>query len=130
MSRKDRIGELGWIQTDSRDPERLASFWGAVLGVEVETRLGDPPSFVNLAPAGPGLPRVCFQRVPEPKTTKNRLHFDVWVEDVETACRKVEALGAKRRDADDFHEFGYSWRRMSDPEGHEFCLVYDAPRPS
>jgi hypothetical protein len=108
----------------------MASFWGAVLGVEVEARLGDPPTFVNLAPVAPGVPRVCFQRVPEPKTVKNRLHFDVWVKNVEVACRKVEALGAKRQDGEDFHEFGYSWRRMSDPEGHEFCLIYDAPRPT
>jgi predicted enzyme related to lactoylglutathione lyase len=130
MPHADRIGELGWIQTDSEDPDRLAKFWGAVFGVEVEARLGDPPRFVNLAPVAPGFPRVCFQRVPEPKTVKNRLHFDVWVEDVEEACLKVEALGATRRDVDDFHEFGYSWRRMSDPEGHEFCLIYNTPRPT
>ena len=130
MRRKDRIGELGWIQTDSIDPDRLAKFWGAVFGVEIEARLGDPPRFVNLAPVKPGFPRVCFQRVPEPKTVKNRLHFDVRVEDVDEACRRIEALGATRRDTDDFHELGYSWRRMSDPEGHEFCLIYDASRRS
>ena len=130
MPRKDRIGELRWIQTDSNDPGRLATFWGAVFGVEVEARLGEPPQFVNLAAVAPGFPRVCFQRVPELKTVKNRVHFDVWVADVDDACRKVVALGAKRRDADDFHEHGYSWRRMSDPEGNEFCLAYDEPRPT
>lgn len=129
VSGKRAIGKLGWIQTDCNDPERVAGFWGAVFGVGVESRLGDPPQFVNLSPVAVGMLRVCFQRVPERKTLKNRMHFDVWVADVEVACSEVEALGAKRRDADDFHQYGYSWRLMADPEGHEFCLVYDTPTP-
>lgn len=118
------VGRLRWIQIDCPDPERLASFWAKVLDVAIEARLGDPPQFVNLASAEPGAPQVCFQCVPEPKSVKNRLHFDLHVEDVEEACARVEALGGRRRDDDDFHEHGFSWRRMADPEGNEFCLIY------
>lgn len=119
------IGRLGWIQIDCADPERIAPFWASVLGVEVEARLGDPPQYINLAATGPGAPHVSFQRVPEPKVVKNRSHLDIAVDDVEDACSRVEALGGRRLDAFDFHEHGYSWRRMADPDDNEFCLIYD-----
>src|SRR2546421_10033866 len=92
----DPIAKLGWIQTDCHDPERLAAFWGAVLGVEVEARLGSPPQYVNLAPATPEGPRVCFQRVPEAKGTKNRVHLDVAVPDVDAAGARVNRIGGAR----------------------------------
>lgn len=110
---------------DSTDPVALAPFWAAVLGTEVDAQLGDPPQFINLAPAEEGAPRVCLQRVPEAKIGKNRLHLDLLVEDVEVASARIEALGGPRRDDHDFHEHGYSWRRMADPQGNEFCLIYD-----
>ena len=115
----------GWnLAAHCPDPERLATFWGAVLGVAIVDRLGDPPRFVNLAAAEVGAPQLSFQRVPEPKMVKNRLHLDVHVVDVEVACARVIALGGRRRDDHDFSEFGYSWRRMVDPEGNEFCLIF------
>jgi predicted enzyme related to lactoylglutathione lyase len=118
------VGRLGWIQVACADPDRLAAFWAQVLDVEIVARLGDPPQFVNLAPAEPDAAQVCFQRVPEPKVVKNRLHFDVAVEDVDVASDRIEALGGRRRDDHDFHEHGFSWRRMADPDGNEFCLIY------
>jgi predicted enzyme related to lactoylglutathione lyase len=47
------------------------------------------------------------------------------VEDIEAAAHRVETLGGRRLDDFDFHEHGYSWRRMADPDGNEFCLIYD-----
>ncbi|HEX9094719.1 MAG TPA: VOC family protein [Candidatus Dormibacteraeota bacterium] len=125
----DPIAQIGWIQTDCHDPERLAAFWGAVLGVEVEDRFGDPPQYVNLGPATPDAPRVCFQRVPEAKVTKNRVHLDVAVQDVDVAASRITALGGRRLPHDDYHEDGYSWRIMADPEGNEFCLIYGQYQP-
>lgn len=120
------VGRLGWIQIDCPDPGRLAAFWVEVLGSEIDFRLGDPPQFVNVAPTEPGAPSVSFQRVPEPKTVKNRVHLDLLVDDVEEASTRVEDLGGRRRDDHDFHEHGFSWRRMADPDGNEFCLVFGA----
>ncbi|MGW0122913.1 VOC family protein [Streptomyces sp. NPDC003327] len=66
--------------------------------------------------------RILFQRVPEPKTAKNRLHIDVHAapgaRDTEVA--RLESLGASvlRRVA----EQGGSWVVMTDPEGNEFCV--------
>jgi predicted enzyme related to lactoylglutathione lyase len=121
------VGRLGWIQVDCGDPEVLAAFWGEVLGVEVGKRLGDPPQFIYLAASEPAAPHVCFQRVPEPKIVKNRVHFDLWVEDVDEATARIEALGGRRRDDRDFddEEHDEHWRRMADPAGNEFCLAFE-----
>ena len=119
------IGRLWMIQVSAADPERIAAFWGVVLGVPVEERLGNPLQYVNLGPPGPGAPRISFQRVPETKVVKNRLHFDLVVDDLDEACERIEALGGHRRDDQDVHEYGYSWRRMADPDGNEFCVVLD-----
>ncbi|MER6613381.1 VOC family protein [Streptomyces xantholiticus] len=66
--------------------------------------------------------RLLFQRVPEAKTGKNRLHIDLHAEpgqmDAETA--RLESLGAAvlRR----VSEPGGTWVVMTDPEGNEFCV--------
>jgi len=70
------------------------------------------------------VPILRFQRVPEPKTTKNRLHLDVSVRDIDVVCSRVEALGATRVSDTVLTEWGYEWRVMADPEGNEFCLVF------
>ncbi len=119
------IGRLAWIQIDCRDPRHLAAFWGAVFGLKVGDTFGEPPHYVGLAKLGPHSPDISFQRVPEPKTVKNRLHFDIWVDDVEWATTQIETLGGRRLPLEDFQEFGFRWRVMADPEGNEFCLVYE-----
>lgn len=119
---------LAAVIVDCRDPERLAAFWGEILGVEVDDRLDNPPQYVSLEPVEPGAPSVTFQRVPEPKTVKNRLHFDLEVDDVEAASELVGRLGGRRGQHADFDEHGYRWRIMADPEGNEFCLVFGRPK--
>jgi predicted enzyme related to lactoylglutathione lyase len=123
------VGRLGAIQVDCADPVVLARFWARVFGSEMQEALGDPPHYVNLGPwaAVPGAVMVAFQRVPENKAGKNRLHFDVEVDDVESATAQIEALGGTRAPTTDFHEYGYHWRVMADPEGNEFCLIYASP---
>lgn len=77
-------------------------------------------------------PRIYFQRVPEGKTAKNRLHLDLNVggRDVPLETRKqlvnaevarLKALGATdERGA--MEREGEYWVRMNDPEGNEFCI--------
>ncbi len=121
------IGRLAMIQIDCHDPRRLALFWGAVFGLEIDSTFGEPAHYVGLATAGPNHPHLCFQRVPEPKTLKNRLHLDIWVDDIEPATAQIETLGGRRLPVEDFREHGFRWRVMADPEGNEFCLVYEQP---
>ena len=111
------IGQLGWMQIDCREPRRLAAFWAAVLGLKVDSAFGEPPHYVGLPKLGPDSPYVNFQGVPEPKTIKNRLHFDIRVDDVEQTTTQIEALGGRRLPLEDFQEYGFRWRMMADPEG-------------
>jgi predicted enzyme related to lactoylglutathione lyase len=82
-----------------------------------------PPAFRCLLGINGGT-GLCFQRVPESKTIKNRMHLDVIVDDLASATRWVEENGGQRRSAaPDFHEGEWRWRIMADPEGNEFCFV-------
>ena len=118
------VGRLGWIQVDSLDPLRVAQFWSKMLDRPIGEVLGDPPHYVGLPAVDSADVVVSFHRVPERKTVKNRLHFDVVVDDVEAASARVVELGGRVHAESDFTEYGFSWRVVADPEDNEFCLVY------
>lgn len=117
------VGQLRTVVVDCLDPAPLAAFWSELLGVRVHHENGD---WISLRPHGAGHPRVAFQRVPETKVTKNRLHLDVWVEDIPTATAAAEALGATRV-GPLVTDSGEPFQILTDPAGNEFCLVH-APR--
>ncbi|GAA4287460.1 VOC family protein [Georgenia daeguensis] len=137
------------ITFDAGDPAALARFWAEVLGYELEP---PPPGFASWDealtawgvpeerrdersalrdPDGAG-PRLFFQRVPEGKTAKNRVHLDVRTASgmrgeermavLEERCAQLVALGARRvrRFEPDNLDGGHIV--MQDPEGNEFCL--------
>jgi predicted enzyme related to lactoylglutathione lyase len=104
---------------DCADPETLARFWGQALGLE---RLGAVENYVLLASPSGRLPKFLLQQVAEPKTVKNRMHLDIEVPEVETEVQRLEAIGARRREALDRTEHGSRWVVMADPEGNEFCV--------
>jgi predicted enzyme related to lactoylglutathione lyase len=113
---------ISHVMIDARDPEALARFWTALLDTDVEYRF-DEGRFVFLAGGEHG-PAIGIQRVPESKVTKNRVHVDLEVDDVEAWTRSVRQHGGSR--VADHQTAGIHWRIMADPEGNEFCLV---PRP-
>jgi predicted enzyme related to lactoylglutathione lyase len=117
----DPLGNVDALTIDCADPLELARFWGAVLGAGIDSTLGDEPHYVDLEPA-PGVPVMRFQRVPDQKVTKNRLHLDIMVEDLDRACARVEALGGSRAPGRPVTEYGWTWIVMHDPEQNEFCL--------
>ncbi|MFF7178773.1 VOC family protein [Streptomyces sp. NPDC008121] len=108
------------IVFDCADPAGLVRFWAALLGGDPVDRSPDwsyvdPPDFI----------RVAFQRVPEGKAAKNRLHLDleaVGAAGVDAAADAAVTLGAERVAeivTDDHGDF----QVMRDPEGNEFCFV-------
>ncbi len=135
------------ITFDCADPERVARFWCEVLGYVVppppegfatwadhDSTL--PPErqgagFVCMDPSGAG-PRLYFQRVPEGKVVKNRVHLDVRVGTglvgaerlaaLEAECARLIPLGAVRGRLLIADEYNESCLNMQDPEGNEFCL--------
>lgn len=116
----DAIGRFHWIVIDTVDPARIAPFWCALLGVRERGWFGD--DYLMLTTDG-GAPPVAFQRVPEAKSVKNRLHVDLAVDDLDGAFAQIVALGGSA--VSDILEMpgGYRWRVMADPEGNEFCIV-------
>ena len=138
------------ITFDCADPDALASFWAEVLGYQIQPpppgfdtwdaaldAMNIPPERRNDAsalidPDGSG-PRIFFQKVPEGKSVKNRVHLDVRaapglageerMAGLEAACARLVALGASRLAR---HEpappLANGHIVMADPEGNEFCL--------
>ena len=109
------------VSFDAADALALARFWAAALGSDVDEDSTDGRAFVEAA--GWGGPNVWFNQVPEPKTAKNRVHFDLrapGLTDDEVA--RLEALGARvlRRFADNVV--------MADPEDNEFCVEPGPPQ--
>ena len=146
------------VTFDAHDPAAQSAFWAAALGYRVPgppgaelpegadasaawvdflTRIGVPESQHNSRsaiedPDGDG-PRVFFQRVPEDKVAKNRVHLDVRaapgldgdarMQALESECSRLVALGATRtRRVEPEPPMEAGFIVMADPEGNEFCL--------
>jgi hypothetical protein len=137
------------VVMDCADPARLASFWAAALGYQLQpppegyesweaflSAIGIPEERWNSAsavidPDGVGS-RIYFQQVPEPKVVKNRVHLDLNVgggsaTPLDERRRRVDAeverlitLGANKLRP--VEEHGEYWVVMQDPEGNEFCV--------
>jgi glyoxalase superfamily protein len=137
------------VTFDSADPVTHSAFWAEALHY---VRQPPPPGFDSwdaaldswgvppdqraaraalVDPDGAG-PRLFFQKVPEPKTAKNRVHLDLRAaagvppegrsDALEAECTRLVALGARRVrrfEADGIDQVCI-W--MEDPEGNEFCL--------
>ncbi len=113
---------LSGITIDCADPASLAGFWSRLL----DRRMSDEHEGPDWATVGSRLdeaPRLTFQRVPEPKQGKVRLHLDVQVEDVDAGRVHVEELGGRwTGERHDYPGEGVVLV-MADPEDHEFCIV-------
>ena len=132
---------------DCADPDKLSRFWAEALGYiqqpppdgfgsweEWAREEGVPEESWNDAgavvdPEGK-LPRLYFQKVPEGKVVKNRVHLDV---NVGAGKKGEERQASIRGEADrlighgasmlyEFDRRGEFWITMQDPEGNEFCL--------
>jgi len=107
---------------DCRDPQRVAEFWGAVLGYDIIDRGPQGEIEIGPTPRGAG-PTLVFVRVPEEKTVKNRIHIDVnpTETDQSNELRRLMRLGARRVDVGQGNDV--SWIVLADVEDNEFCLL-------
>jgi hypothetical protein len=101
------------LVVDSADPAAIAEWWHGVLGGQLG---GNEEKGWAWLDEVPGLPfeNVVFVRVPEPKTVKNRVHWDVDTADVQ---QLVDHGATVLREPDGV----VSWHVLADPEGNEFC---------
>ncbi|WP_052864298.1 VOC family protein [Streptomyces niger] len=108
---------LDEIVFDCHDPQELARFWARLLESEAVRRNADW-SYVD----PPEMPRLAFQRVPEPKTTKNRVHLDLLAGDIPMATAEAVRMGAVAVGELVTNPYG-QFQILVDPEGNEFCFV-------
>ncbi|MEV0996977.1 VOC family protein [Nonomuraea sp. NPDC050202] len=123
------MARLHDVVVDCRHPASLARFWAAALDgyavapydeaelarlreLGVEDPEDDPTVLVEGGPV-----RLWFQRVPERKIVKNRLHLDLRADDVDSEIDRLVDLGAELLQTHD------DWVVLIDPEGNEFCLA-------
>jgi hypothetical protein len=103
------------VSFDCEDAMVAASFWAAALGGEVEEDSSSDKAFVE-AP-GWGGPNLWFTKVPESKTAKNRVHFDLRAPGaIPDEVARLRGLGASVVTESD------ELVVMQDPEGNEFCV--------
>lgn len=127
------MGTHWTLGCDARDPHALAEFWTKALGYVLEPGYDEPHGASIIDPDGVG-PAIGFLRVPEEKTSKNRVHIDIRVageppwdmgeREALIRARSIELVdvGAtvvreERYGADLGHIV------LLDPEGNEFCLA-------
>jgi catechol 2,3-dioxygenase-like lactoylglutathione lyase family enzyme len=130
------------ITVDCADAERMVRFWSTALGyVEEPPPTGffswqdflrangievPPPGSIGaiVDPDRVG-PRILFLRVAEPKSVKNRLHFDLRAGGGDGAkdAKIAELRAAGATELRRVDENGQWWMVMSDPEGNEFCVT-------
>ena len=103
------------VVVDCHDPQRITTWWGDVLGVAPQH--GDGYSWLEGIPGAP-FEAMCFVPVPEPKTVKNRIHWDVTVDDL----GRLTGDGATVLRAQDDE---IRWTVLADPEGNEFCAFVE-----
>jgi hypothetical protein len=125
------------VTFDCAQPERVGRFWCEVLGYVVPPSIEEmspedkASAFACVDPSGVG-PRLYFQRVPEGKVVKNRVHLDVRVGTglvgeervavLEAEGARLVVLGATRVRLLPADEDDESCLVMQDVEGNEFCL--------
>jgi predicted enzyme related to lactoylglutathione lyase len=116
------------VVVDAHDCGSLARFWSEVLGWRITCESDsewclEPPEG---SPLNDVAPDILFVKVPEAKTVKNRLHFDLRPKDQAQEVDRILALGAERADVDQSADA--TRVVLADPEGNEFCVL--APLPS
>jgi SAM-dependent methyltransferase len=132
------VANIHDIVVDCAHPASLARFWAEVLDDyavapydEAELArlrskgINDPEDDPTvLVESLPGIrPRLFFQRVPEGKVVKNRVHLDLSCADLDHEVERLVALGASVQARYD------GWITLADPAGNEFCLQLAKPDP-
>jgi catechol-2,3-dioxygenase len=107
------------VTFDCADAATLAGFWADVLGRQVAE---DPTSEqAVLLPGETSGPRIVFNKVPEPKTVKNRLHLDVISDTFDAETERLLSPSAQR--LRDVQRDKSRWTTFADIEGNEFDLI-------
>lgn len=115
----DKVATIGTVVVNVVDLEVEKAFWQAVLGVGVAREFEG--FFCWLEPQHPGGVQLALQKTDTLKESRNRVHIDTGVADLDEAQRRIEDLGGSM--VEEHSAVGFTWRIMADPEGNEFCIA-------
>jgi len=111
------------ITFDCADVLKVAGFWSAVTGRSIDEGSTDAFASIGGADTARAEPAWYFNRVDEPKATKNRVHLDLVNPDPSCVDELVQRGATVVHTIDwGFH----GWTVMEDPEGNEFCVAAKA----
>jgi hypothetical protein len=112
---------IGNITFDCDDVLKVARFWAGALGRTLDP--ASSPGFASLGGSDPDRaePAWYFEKVPEQKKAKNRVHLDLV--DPELSVEQLVALGASVLAEHAIASGQHQWTVMQDPEGNEFCVA-------
>jgi hypothetical protein len=105
------------VTIDCAQPRRLADFWSALLGFKITFESDDEVAIERHDELGPAL---LFIKVPDSKSSKNRIHLDLNPDDQDAEVTRAKELGATDVD---IGQQDVSWVVLADPEGNEFCIL-------
>ena len=112
--------KIGNIAFDCDDVLKMAAFWSAVLGRPADKGSSEFFAAIGGADAERREPALYFNKVPESKQAKNRVHLDLVNPDT-SAVDELVRLGG--RVVAKHQITGQRWTVMQDPEGNEFCIA-------
>jgi predicted enzyme related to lactoylglutathione lyase len=116
------IARIGNVAFDCHDALKVATFWSAVLGRPLDKGGSEHFASIGGADADRREPAWYFEKVPEPKRAKNRVHLDL-VDPDPSAVEELLALGATVVNEHQLGGGSHRWTVMQDPEGNEFCIA-------
>jgi predicted enzyme related to lactoylglutathione lyase len=109
------------VSFDAHDAARLGHFWAQALHRTVNDGATEESASIAADPGSQLGPLLMFHKVPEAKTVKNRVHFDLQAADVATEADRLTTLGASQIRS--LAENNNRWISFVDPEGNEFDVV-------
>ena len=109
------------VAIDCADAPSLARFWADVLGRQVAADSTSEHVILLARDGDTGGPLIVFNKVPEPKIVKNRLHLDLISDTFDAETERLLSLGAQR--LRDLQADKSRWTTFADIEGNEFDLI-------
>ncbi len=113
---------IGNVAFDCHDVLKIAAFWSAVLGRPLDKGSNEMFASIGGADAQRREPAWYFNKVPEAKQAKNRVHLDL-VNPDPSAVDELTAHGATVVGQHRLRDGSHSWTVLQDPEGNEFCIA-------
>ena len=114
------------ITIDCHNPKALSEFWAQALNWKFDENPTENEAYIekNLElNNSDGYPDLLFIKVPDQKSSKNRVHLDLRPTNQLEEVERLEKIGATRIEIGQSSYSETTWIVMADPEGNEFCIL-------